>query len=114
MTIKLRDINGRTKAGRRLRALVRAFERDLGGDLSTADLAMVRNAAFLTLQCEQLQARILNGDVTADINNEMVRSTNACSRILTALGIEKRKRKPSHIPLRERLVMERDQQGKPS
>jgi hypothetical protein len=113
MTIKLRDIDGRSKAGRRLRALVRAFERDLGGDLSTADVAMIRNAAFLTLQCEQLQSKILNGEVTVDLNDAMVRSTNACSRILTALGIEKRKRKPAHIPLRERIVMEREQGNEP-
>jgi hypothetical protein len=91
---RLGDINGRSKAGRRLRALVRAFERDLGGDLSTADLAMARNAAFLTLQCEQLQLKILNGEVTANINNDLVRSTNACRHLLAALRIEKRKRKP--------------------
>jgi trimethylamine:corrinoid methyltransferase-like protein len=88
---------------RRFRQLVTALANDLGGEatLGTAEMALLRQAAIVTLQCERLQAALLNGETVE--NNELVRTTNAATRILVALGIQKRKRQPAHTPLRERL-----------
>ena len=103
--------DGRTRAVRRFHRLVRAFAEDLGGgQLSHADTALIRSAAAMVVRAEQAQA-LLTGKAITD--EDLVRLSNAAARILNMLGAQRIKRKPVHIPLRERIVMEREQnQGK--
>jgi hypothetical protein len=99
-------VDGRRSAARRFRDLVADFARDLGGEgaLSAAELALIRQAAAITLQCETLQIMLLNGDAVA--SDDLVRLTNASTRILTALGATRHKRQPAHVPLRDRIGAE--------
>jgi hypothetical protein len=95
--------DGRSASARRYRDLIADFGRDLGAfeSLSTAELAMVRQAAALVVKVEQLQVGIVNGDVID--TDELVRLMNASTRILLALGVKRRKRE-APMPLRERLA----------
>jgi hypothetical protein len=101
-------VDGRTRAVRRFHRLVRAFAEDLGGgQLSHADTALVRSAAALTVRAEQAQEALLTGEAITD--EDLVRLSNAAARILNMLGAQRIKRKPVHIPLRELIPMEREQ-----
>jgi hypothetical protein len=100
--------DGRTRAVRRFHRLVRAFAEDLGGgQLSYADTALIRNAAALTVRAEQAQEVLLSGQTIDD--EQLVRLSNASARILNLLAAQRIKRKPVNIPLRERIIMEREQ-----
>jgi hypothetical protein len=102
------EADGRTRVAKRFKALIAAFAEDLGsGQLSHADQALVRQAAAMVVRAEQTQAAMLMGKTITD--EDLVRLSNAAARILNMLGAQRIKRKPVHIPLRERLVMERDQ-----
>lgn len=100
--------DGRASLPRRHREMVRALTNDLGGEaLGPAERALVSQAAIITLKCEAMQAAFLRGETVE--TDDLVRLTNSATRILTALGIGKRKRKPTHVPLREKLIQERRQ-----
>jgi hypothetical protein len=60
----LPGVDGRSAAARRFRDLVGRL-RDLGGTLTTAEDALIRLAALVTLRAEQLQADPLNGVTVA-------------------------------------------------
>jgi hypothetical protein len=96
-------IDGRRTTAKRFRELVAAFAYDLGGEasLTAAELALIRQAAVVTVAAEQMQTELLNGGAIA--TDDLVRSTNAVTRILVALGATRRKRGPAHVPMRERF-----------
>jgi trimethylamine:corrinoid methyltransferase-like protein len=85
----LSGVDMRSAQARRFKDLVRAFTADLGGNLSTAETAMVRQAAALTVRAEAIQAELVRGDKVSD--EELVRITNAVQRILGELGVQQRK-----------------------
>jgi len=95
--------DGRSSAARRFRGLVRAFAADLGGDdaLTAAERSLVRQAAIMTLKAEDIQNALLRGDEVE--TDSLVRLSNASARLLGALGVQRRKRQPAHVPLRQRL-----------
>ena len=97
------SVDGRRATAKRFRKLVSDFGRDLGGteSLTSAENALVRQAAAVTVMAEQLQAALLNGEAVAV--DDLVRSSNAATRILTVLGVSRRKRGEAHVPLRDRL-----------
>ena len=106
------DADGRTRVAKRFKALIAAFAEDLGsGQLSHADQALVRQAAAMVVRAEQAQAAMLMGKAITD--EDLVRLSNAAARILNMLGAQRIKRKPVHIPLREQIVMEREQGKQP-
>ena len=76
---------------RRHAALIKAFSDDLGSELSTAQAALVRQAALLVLRCEQLEKEVLNGVTRENLDDVLIRLSGAATRILKSLGIEKRK-----------------------
>lgn len=90
---KAEQIDGRTRAGRRFKALVRSLSADLGADLSEAEMALVRIAAATIVRSEQLQASIVNGDATDDA--ELVRLVNSTTRVIKELHALKAKRSKS-------------------
>jgi hypothetical protein len=81
----LPGIDGRSASARRYRDLVTDLAGDLGGEtaLTSAELALVRQAAATTMRAEQLQAAIVRGESVA--SDELVRLSNASARILVAL-----------------------------
>jgi hypothetical protein len=97
------DIDGRSAMARRFRDLIDDLACDLGGavNLSTAELAVVRQAAALTLRAEQLQSAIVRGEsIDAD---EAVRLANASARLLASLR-NKQRVKPAVPNLRDYLA----------
>ena len=57
----LPDVDGRSSAARRFKDLIRAYEGEIGGNLSAVERGLVAQAAALTLRSEQMQADIVNG-----------------------------------------------------
>ena len=84
------QIDGRTKLGRRHRALVKDLTDELGGNLTTAESALVGLAAAVIIRTEQLQVEITSGRQTDD--TQLVRLTNAVGRLLKELTAQKAKR----------------------
>lgn len=82
----LAGVDGRSATARRFRDLLADLGRDyLGGtnQLSTAEQGLLRNAALLTLRCEQLQAQVVLGQtVSAD---ELIRLSSEARRALASL-----------------------------
>lgn len=78
--LKVRGTDGRTVAGRRYRDICIAITADLGGkdNLSEAARILIRQAAALSVQLENLQAKIVAGE---DVDTEqLVRLTNLHNR----------------------------------
>ena len=87
---KIDQIDARTRAGRRFKALIRSLSDDLGADLSEAEMALVRIAAATIVRAEQLQASIVNGDAIDDA--ELVRLVNSTTRVIRELHALKKAR----------------------
>lgn len=76
-------IDGRSPAARRFRDLIQLYESEIGADLTEVERGLVKQAAALTLQNEQLQAAIVNGKpVDADT---LIRLSGEARRIVTSL-----------------------------
>ncbi len=82
----LAGVDGRSATARRFRDLHADLLRDLGGApaLTTMQRGLVRQAAALQLQAEQLQAAVVRGD-TVD-SKDLIRVSGEASRILTGLA----------------------------
>jgi len=88
--------DGRSSSARRFRDLVRAFSADLGGNLSEADMALIRTAAGLTLKSELLQNAMAAGDhVDSD---ELIRLASTSRRALAAVSAKAIERQPGAGP----------------
>lgn len=98
-SVALPDADGRTRIARRFRALIEAFTADMGGKLSNADIALVRQAAAMTVRAEQAQAALLNGQTVDD--DQLVRLSNAATRILTVLGAQRARRANRPLSIEE-------------
>ena len=96
----LRGVDGRSVAARRYRDLAISLADDCGGadKISEPTKILIRQAASLTVQCEQLQSKIVAGE---DIDlAQLVRLSNVLGRTLQRLGLKKPKAKPTS-PLAE-------------
>jgi hypothetical protein len=89
-------IDMRSPTARRYRDLVQAFKTDVGGDLSQADMAMIKTAASLSLSAELMQADIVNGKLVDGDN--LIRLSSEVRRILDAIAEKAGKRKPAAVP----------------
>jgi hypothetical protein len=89
--VVLEGVDGRSPEGRRFRDLVVSYAEELGGvaGLSQPDAALVRHAAAVTMQSEQLQGAIVRGEHVDE--EQFVRLGNGLVRALNAL---KARRKP--------------------
>jgi hypothetical protein len=81
----------RSAGARRFRDLIEAFSEGLG-ELSEADLAMVRTAAALTIKSEQLQAALAAGEAVD--SDALIRLAGTTRRSLAAISA-KRQDKPA-------------------
>jgi hypothetical protein len=93
-----RKVDGRSAEARRFRRRFLDLAGDLGGEssLTEAERALVRQAAVMTIRADEAQATLLAGERVE--TDELVRLSNACARLLSALGVQRRKRQPAHIP----------------
>ena len=88
----LADLDQRTYAARRVRALMEGIETDLGGAdyLSTGQRQLAQRAALLSAVLEHQEARWLEaGEIDLE---EYTRGLNGLARILGMLGLERRAR----------------------
>jgi hypothetical protein len=93
------QIDGRSSIARRVRDLVAAYVNDLGGadQLSEGQHTLVRRAAIMTVQLEQMESKFaLEGITDAAALDVYQRTTNSLRRLLESLGIHKG-RKPRTI-----------------
>jgi hypothetical protein len=86
----LEGVDARSAPARRFRDLALAFETELGGNLNTAETALVKLAAATVVRSEQFQAAIINGEQIDDA--ELVRLTNTATRTLRELAAARAKR----------------------
>jgi hypothetical protein len=94
-----RGLDGRSAPARRYRDLILQFSHAIAGErgapLNPAELALVKQAAAITLRAEALQADIVRGEPVSDEN--IVRLSNSAIRILTAVmnrSIDPKKKGP--------------------
>jgi hypothetical protein len=86
--LSLEDIDGRFAPVRKVFRLARALERDLGDDLSTAQMLLVRRAAVLGALCEHSEASFLSGREALPIA-DYLQAANTLKRMLAELGLRR-------------------------
>lgn len=86
----LSDIDARTAAYRRFRELAEAYTSDLGGDLSTAESAIVQRVVSLQVWLEDAEAAYAKTG-QLDIATYTTGS-NALRRLLADIGLQRRQR----------------------
>jgi hypothetical protein len=108
-----KKIKGPDKAlARRYRKLVRTLTTYLGRSdkPDPAEKAVIRQAALVVMASEDMQVAYLNGE---KINtNDLVRLTNAATRLLEAIGIEKEKRTPVDTRTMAQRIMDKQRAAK--
>ncbi|WP_425907605.1 hypothetical protein [Nitrobacter sp. TKz-YC02] len=93
--ISLPRFDARTRSSRRYLELVQAFESELGYELTEADRVMVKQAASLSLQAEQIETSVVQGlPVDPDLS---IRLTSEVRRILAGLKTKAAKHTPSNV-----------------
>lgn len=87
------------------------FVAGLGGQDAVSDLALVgvRKAAELTVAAEAARAAVLNGGGCAADLDMLVKLEGEARRAVRALGLKLDVAKP-HVPLREQLAAEADEE----
>jgi hypothetical protein len=93
----LRGVDGRSTIARRFRDVAIALADDLGGQdkLNEATKVLVRQAAALTVQVENLQTKVVAGE---DVDLEqLTRLTNVLGRTLHRLGVTERAHRPRRL-----------------
>ena len=90
----LAGIDGRSAWVRRAKDLIGEHLADLGGadNTSAAERSIVRRAAVLTAQLEQLEVRfaLANGDVRPEDLDLYQRTASTLRRLLEAVGLQRR------------------------
>jgi hypothetical protein len=85
--------DARSASARRFRDLIRAYTDEVGSDLSESELALVRQAAALTMRAEQMQADIVNGEPVD--SDALIRIAGTAKRLLGAISAKASARKPN-------------------
>ena len=88
----LANVDGRTAAARRYRDLTMSFADELGGvaSLTEAQRALVRQAAAMIVQSENLQGQVLRREFVD--TEQLTRLANAATRILSRLALKRQRR----------------------
>jgi hypothetical protein len=98
----LQNVDGRTSSARRFRDLVRAYEGEVGGNLTEVERGLIRQAAALTFKAETLQSDLVNGNPVD--GDQLIRLTGTAKRILSALGEKASKRKAPALTLQDHIA----------
>jgi hypothetical protein len=94
---RLRGVNGNSLGSRRYREVAMALADDHGGSdaLDEPTRVLIRQAAGLTVEAENLQRQIARGD---SVNHEdLVRVARVLNQLMRQLGLKKAKPKPPSI-----------------
>jgi len=98
-----RGVDGRSAESRRFRDLTEGFAADFGSTPpGEREMALIRQAAAVTVQAEAMQAAILRGEAVDP--DQLVRLTNIQTRTLKELAAGKRRAQKSAPTLREYLA----------
>ncbi len=98
----LPGVDGRSTWVRRCRDLIELHTSDLGGPdaVSVAEACLVRRAAVLTTELEQLESRFaLAGQATASDLDLYQRCAGNLRRLLEAVGLQRRARPVQGLPV---------------
>lgn len=101
----LDGIDGRSASARRFRDICRAYEAEVGGNISDVDRDLIKQAAALTLRAEQLQADIVNGKPGDD--DRLIRLSGTANRILSAIKKRAAKHSAPKPTLRDHIAARR-------
>jgi hypothetical protein len=96
---RLRGVNGNSLGSRRYREVATALAHDHGGAdaLDESTRVLIRQAAGLTVEAENLQRRIARGE---PVNHEdLVRVAGVLNQLMRQLGLKKAKPKGEKSPL---------------
>ena len=101
---RLKNVDGRCAGARRFRDLTRAYGEALGGldRLTEPELALVRQAAAVTVQCEALQVAIAKGEPVS--TDELIRLSSEARRLTAAV---RQKEAPKPKTLADHLAAKR-------
>jgi hypothetical protein len=99
----VRDLDKRSRAGRRAAQLMRQFEAALGGNLTEGQKLACSRAAVMTAIAEDARVRRLNGDTTI-LLDDLVRLDHTAERAVKALGIKSEPAKPNEPSLEQYLA----------
>jgi hypothetical protein len=97
----LQNVDGRSSSARRFRDLVRAYETEVGGNLTEVERGLIRQAAALTFKAETLQSALVNGE-SVD-GDQLIRLSSTSKRILSAITAKANKRKPAPPSLQDHI-----------
>jgi hypothetical protein len=86
--LTLDKLDGRTLAAKYARDLVNRIETDLGGDLTAAQMELVKRAAVLGAYIADCEARYLSGELPDSAT--WLAAINSQRRLLETLGLERR------------------------
>lgn len=92
-TALLSGVDGRSPWVRRCKDVIAAHLSDLGGEdnTSAAERSIIRRAAVLTTELEQLEVRFATaGEASADDLDAYQRCANSLRRLLEAVGLQRR------------------------
>lgn len=95
------DVDQRTEWHRRFRDLLSLFLSDLGGEanVSEAEKALVRRAAALEVELEQLESKFARGDASPKLLDLFGRLSGQQRRLLESLGLRRRAKDITPDPL---------------
>jgi hypothetical protein len=106
-TALLPGVDGRNAWVRRAKDIIAAHLSDLAGEdnTSVAERSIVRRAAVLTVQLEQLEAKfaLANGEASANELDLYGRTSSTLRRLLEAVGLQRRAREIVPDPLQYAL-----------
>jgi hypothetical protein len=105
----LEALDGRTLAARFARDLVRRLEADLGGDLTAAQMELVKRAAVLGAFIADCEARYLAGE-QPDVASWLAAINNQ-RRLLESIGLQRVAREVSLSDYLARKASQRPPQG---
>jgi hypothetical protein len=96
------NVDARSAGARRFRDLIQSYTDEIGTALSESEMALVRQAAALTMQAETMQADIVNGlAIDAD---QLIRISGTAKRLLGAISAKASARKPNTPSLQDHLA----------
>ena len=87
-------VDGRSLWARRYRDVLALHTADLGGDdnISEAERAILRRAATLIVQLEQMEVKFAQGNDKGYLIDRYQRCSNTLRRLLESLGLQRRAR----------------------
>jgi len=91
------DLDGRTTAVKYVKELESQITVDLGGDLTAAQTSILKRAVVFCAILADQEARWISGEPIP--LTEYCSATNVLNRLLTTLGIERRQRPVSGVPV---------------